>query len=116
MEELFYANKVDFVFVGHQHSYERTEPVHQGNAVCDGPVHITIGDGGNSHGPGSPLIPEVSEWSAFREFSFGYGSLQLKSPDEAIWSWHRNQDNDTVVADLVEYKSALSRCRAEQSS
>lgn len=30
------------------------------------------------------------EWSAFREPSFGHGTLDI-SPNSATWTWHRNQ-------------------------
>lgn len=34
--------------VGHVHAYERTKPVRNYYMDTCGPVHITIGDGGNS--------------------------------------------------------------------
>ncbi|KGN56766.1 purple acid phosphatase 23 [Cucumis sativus] len=32
------------------------------------------------------------EWSAFRESSFGHGTLEVKNSTHALWTWHRNQD------------------------
>ncbi|GAV70705.1 Metallophos domain-containing protein/Metallophos_C domain-containing protein [Cephalotus follicularis] len=47
MEELLYSYGVDIIFSGHVHAYERSNRVY--NYMLDpcGPVHITIGDGGN---------------------------------------------------------------------
>ncbi|KAM1184372.1 hypothetical protein ACFX2I_013765 [Malus domestica] len=45
MEDLLYQASVDVVYAGHVHAYERFD---QAN-IC-GPVHITIGDGGNREG------------------------------------------------------------------
>jgi hypothetical protein len=41
------------------------------------------------------------EWSAYREPSFGYGSLELLSPTEAKWTWRKNQDHAWQAADEV---------------
>lgn len=40
------------------------------------------------------FCPRVQpEWSAYREPSFGYGSLELLSSTEAKWVWRKNQDH-----------------------
>lgn len=46
-ETLLYENGVDLVFNGHVHAYERTFPVYNFTLNECGPVHITVGDGGN---------------------------------------------------------------------
>ncbi|XP_004301530.1 PREDICTED: purple acid phosphatase 23 isoform X2 [Fragaria vesca subsp. vesca] len=35
---------------------------------------------------------EQPEWSAFRESSFGHGTLEVLNSTYALWTWHRNQD------------------------
>ncbi|KAJ0810874.1 putative Acid phosphatase [Helianthus annuus] len=50
MEGLLYKARVDVVLVGHVHAYERFNRVYNHVADNCGPVHITIGDGGNLHG------------------------------------------------------------------
>lgn len=48
------------------------------------------------------FCPRVQpEWSAYREPSFGYGSLELLTPTEAKWTWRKNQDHAWQAADEV---------------
>jgi len=101
VEDLLHTAQVDVVFSGHVHGYERTFGVHKGNVACDGPVYITIGDGGNHEGPACPWLTDVPAWSAFREFSFGHGVFDIQNGTHAVWTWHRNEDNEKTVADRV---------------
>lgn len=105
LEDLLYANKVDFVTAGHVHAYERTHPVYNMTETCDAPVYITIGDGGNHEGPecGWTDGGKGYSWSAKKEFSFGFGILSIPSSTEATWQWHRNQDSEMEVADKMTY-------------
>ncbi|KAF5197484.1 Purple acid phosphatase, partial [Thalictrum thalictroides] len=50
IEDLLYGARVDVVFAGHVHAYERFTNVYDDRADDCGPVHITIGDGGNREG------------------------------------------------------------------
>ncbi|KAL3532076.1 hypothetical protein ACH5RR_005597 [Cinchona calisaya] len=50
MEDMLYQARVDVVFAGHVHAYERFTRVYNEEANKCGPVHITIGDGGNREG------------------------------------------------------------------
>ncbi|KFM27138.1 Purple acid phosphatase 15 [Auxenochlorella protothecoides] len=47
MEPLLFENGVDLVLNGHVHAYERTFPVYNYTLNDCGPVHLTLGDGGN---------------------------------------------------------------------
>ncbi|KAK8450869.1 hypothetical protein SEVIR_6G115900v4 [Setaria viridis] len=47
MEDLLYRHRVDIVFSGHVHAYERMNRVFNYTLDPCGPVYITIGDGGN---------------------------------------------------------------------
>lgn len=47
MEDLLYEYGVDIVFSGHVHAYERSNRVYNYTVDPCGPVHITVGDGGN---------------------------------------------------------------------
>ncbi|KAJ0818362.1 putative phosphoric monoester hydrolase [Helianthus annuus] len=47
LEELLYNAGVDIVFNGHVHAYERSNRVYNYTLDPCGPVHITVGDGGN---------------------------------------------------------------------
>uniref|UniRef100_A0A6V7QXW0 Purple acid phosphatase n=1 Tax=Ananas comosus var. bracteatus TaxID=296719 RepID=A0A6V7QXW0_ANACO len=50
LEPLLYAARVDAVFAGHVHAYERFARVYNNTADPCGAVHVTIGDGGNREG------------------------------------------------------------------
>lgn len=50
LEELLFQNGVDLIFTGHVHSYERSRRVFRGEPNPCGPIHVTIGDGGNREG------------------------------------------------------------------
>ncbi|XP_072965236.1 purple acid phosphatase 15 [Typha angustifolia] len=47
MEEILYSYAVDIIFNGHVHAYERSNRVYNYSLDPCGPVHITVGDGGN---------------------------------------------------------------------
>lgn len=47
----------------------------------------------------------ASEVSVYREPSFGHGRLRVVDESRALWSWHRNNDSDSVVADEVRLQS-----------
>ena len=58
-EPLFLRYRVDFIFQGHVHAYERTHPVYQYQRNTCGPVYVTIGDGGNIEGPYRNYVDDV---------------------------------------------------------
>ncbi|XP_021986545.1 probable purple acid phosphatase 20 isoform X2 [Helianthus annuus] len=101
MEGLLYKARVDVVLAGHVHAYERFNRVYNHVANSCGPVHITIGDGGNLHGLASNYTEPQPTISAFREASFGHGQFEVVNASYAKWSWHRNQDDESVQADSV---------------
>jgi 3',5'-cyclic AMP phosphodiesterase CpdA len=111
VEDLFYEHKVDIVFAGHVHAYDRTKSVYKNQTTCDGPVYVTIGDGGNQEGPYCGW--RHLEWSAFTENSFGYGEFSIMNSSHAQWRFYRNQDSEAVAADSVWLKPASQRCKAQ---
>jgi len=111
MEPLLYESKADFFLVGHLHAYERMTGIYQNQTTCDGPVHLTIGDAGNHEGPACPWWEQtMPAWEEIREYSFGHAVLRLHNDSHAEWSWHRNQDQEDVMADQVWIKRADLRC------
>ncbi|XP_019156107.1 PREDICTED: purple acid phosphatase 1-like isoform X3 [Ipomoea nil] len=111
-EPYFVQYKVDVVFSGHVHSYERSERISNVaynivNAQCtpvsdeSAPVYITIGDGGNSEGLATEMTQPQPSYSAFREASFGHGIFDIKNRTHAYFGWHRNQDGVAVEADSL---------------
>ncbi|KAL3699280.1 hypothetical protein R1sor_017302 [Riccia sorocarpa] len=109
-EPFFVQYKVDIIFAGHVHAYERTYPVSNVNYnIEDGqctpavnvsaPVYVVVGDGGNIEGLSSPSTRPQANYSAFREESFGHGVFEIQNYTHALFSWHRNQDGVQVAAD-----------------
>ncbi|KAG8632386.1 purple acid phosphatase 2 [Manihot esculenta] len=126
-EAWFVEHKVDVVFAGHVHAYERSERVSNiaydiVNGLCtpvsdqSAPVYITIGDGGNLEGLVTEMTEPQPSYSAFREASFGHGTLDIKNRTHAYFSWHRNQDGYAVEADSVLLINRYWRSSLEESS
>ncbi|XP_051130718.1 probable purple acid phosphatase 20 isoform X2 [Andrographis paniculata] len=110
MEDLLYRARVDAIFAGHVHAYERFVRVYRDKADECGPVHITVGDGGNREGLAKRFME--ANISAFREASFGHGQLWVINATHALWTWHRNDDEDDNVAVASDqfWLTKLSRC------
>ena len=108
MEPLLYGAKVDIVFAGHVHAYERSTRVYMRNVDPCGAVHITVGDGGNREGLASRFLFPQPSWSLFREASFGHGELRIANATHAHWSWHRNDNDEPLKTDEV-WISSLSK-------
>uniref|UniRef100_A0A0E0D5B3 Purple acid phosphatase C-terminal domain-containing protein n=1 Tax=Oryza meridionalis TaxID=40149 RepID=A0A0E0D5B3_9ORYZ len=107
MEPLLYDARVDVVFSAHVHAYERFTRIYDNEANSQGPMYITIGDGGNVDGHSDKFIEdhELAHLSEFREMSFGHGRLRIVSETKAIWTWHRNDDQHATVRDFVVLES-----------
>ncbi|XP_062006860.1 purple acid phosphatase 22-like [Rosa rugosa] len=108
MEKLLYKARVDLVYSGHVHAYERFTRVYNNEADPCGPVHVTIGDGGNREGLALMFEDPPSPLSLYREPSFGHGRLKIVNETHAVWGWHRNQDSNFVVKDQVWLQSLSS--------
>ena len=96
---------MDAMFAGHVHAYERSHRVYQGKADACAPTYINIGDGGNREGLASGYLAQP-DWSAYREASFGHGILSILNATHASWTWHRDQDDERVVATAVDNDGA----------
>ncbi|KAH7661239.1 Acid phosphatase protein [Dioscorea alata] len=111
-EPWFVKYKVDVVFAGHVHAYERSHRISNiaynivnGNcrAIADlsAPVYITIGDGGNLEGLATNMTEPQPKYTAFREASFGHAIFSIKNRTHAYFEWHRNDDGVAVIADSM---------------
>jgi hypothetical protein len=101
MEDLFYEYKVNIVFNGHVHHYERTYPVYRNETDIHGPVYITIGDAGNSEGLDNKYYPEP-KWSAFRNgTNYGYGMLTVLDEKKLLWRWYINNGKQIFPMDKL---------------
>lgn len=109
-EPWFVKYKVDVVFAGHVHAYERSERISNVaynivNGMCSpvkdqsAPVYINIGDGGNIEGLATNMTQPQPEYSAYREASFGHAIFDIKNRTHAYYSWHRNEDRVATPAD-----------------
>ncbi|KAJ4731234.1 Purple acid phosphatase [Rhynchospora pubera] len=101
IEPLLHGAGVDVVFAGHVHAYERFTRVYNQKADPCGPVHITIGDGGNIEGLAKNYQSPQPAISLFREASFGHGRFYVVNSTHALWTWHQNDDDVAVIADQV---------------
>ncbi|KAL5060231.1 hypothetical protein RYX36_031835 [Vicia faba] len=101
MEDLLYHARVDVVFAGHVHAYERFTRVYKDKSDNCGPVHITIGDGGNREGLARRYQDPKPDISLFREASFGHGLLEVVNASHALWTWHKNDNDKSVASDSI---------------
>ncbi|XP_012842811.1 PREDICTED: purple acid phosphatase 2-like [Erythranthe guttata] len=115
-EQWFVEYKVDVVFAGHVHAYERSERISNiaydvVNGLCtpvrneSAPVYITIGDGGNQEGLVTEMTEPQPSYSAYREASYGHGIFDIKNRTHAYFGWHRNQDVFAVEADSMWFRN-----------
>eukprot|EP00250_Pteridium_aquilinum_P008868 c18272_g2_i1 orf=32-1561(+) len=109
-ETWFLKYKVDIVFAGHVHAYERSHRFSNvGSNILNGllvpaqdksaPVYITVGDGGNIEGLAGIFRKPQPDYSAFREASYGHARLEIKNSSHAHLHWHRNADGEASIAD-----------------
>ncbi|KAJ6852425.1 purple acid phosphatase 2 [Iris pallida] len=126
-EPWFVKYKVDVVFAGHVHAYERSERVSNVaynivNGLCmplpdpSAPVYITIGDGGNLEGLATNMTEPQPKYSAYREASFGHATFDIKNRTHAYYGWHRNQDGYAVEADTMWFYNRFWNAVDEPSS
>ncbi|GFP97072.1 purple acid phosphatase 22 [Phtheirospermum japonicum] len=116
MEQMLYDARVDVVFAGHVHAYERFTRVYDNKADQCSPVHVTIGDGGNREGLALLFESPCPSTSVYREPSFGHGRLRVFNATHAHWSWHRNNDTDSVVADEIWLESFASSAACKDTN
>ncbi|KAM0017936.1 putative phosphoric monoester hydrolase [Helianthus debilis subsp. tardiflorus] len=111
-ESWFVQYKVDLVFAGHVHAYERSHRISNtrynisnglSSPIPDesAPMYITIGDGGNLEGLASSYNDPQPDYSAFREASYGHSTLEIMNKTHAFYHWNRNDDGKKVKTDSV---------------
>lgn len=87
LEPLMVDYRVNLVFSGHIHAYQRTHPVRHNETDPRGPMHITVGAGGRQcNAPFKTASAE--DWVAVRDATFyGYGMLRIHNDTIAEWDW-----------------------------
>ncbi|EPS64420.1 hypothetical protein M569_10360, partial [Genlisea aurea] len=106
-ESWFCHYKVDVVFAGHVHAYERSYRISHlrssdsSHPVPDksAPVYITVGDGGNQEGLADKFRDPQPDYSAFRESSYGHSTLEIENRTHAFYHWNRNEEGKRVATD-----------------
>lgn len=109
-ESWFCQYKVDVIFAGHVHAYERSYRISNIHYNVTGgssypipdksaPVYITVGDGGNQEGLASRFNDPQPDYSAFREASYGHSTLEIMNKTHAFYHWNRNDDGKKVATD-----------------
>jgi len=85
-------------FTSDVHAYERSHPVSNNKVVPDGQgmVHFNIGDAGAGLYTKWETTPV---WSAFHDATFGHGEIKISNATAATWTWHRNADDEKIIAD-----------------
>ncbi|KAK9715153.1 hypothetical protein RND81_06G146300 [Saponaria officinalis] len=111
-EKWFVHFKVDLVFAGHVHAYERSYRIsntHYNVSTGDpysvpnkaAPVYITVGDGGNQEGLAGSFRDPQPDYSAFREASYGHSTLEIMNRTHAVYTWNRNDDGMKVPVESI---------------
>ena len=78
LEPLFYSYRVNGVFSGHVHAYQRTRNVYKDKVDRLGPMHVIVGEGGKTINTEARSV-QPEEWIAVRdETAYGYGQLILR--------------------------------------
>lgn len=111
IEDTLYKYKVDIVFSGHVHAYERSCQVYKYQCTAGAPTYITIGDGGNAEGLATTWVQPQPSWSIFRQASYGFGALQVINSTHARWAWHQNGDLIPTISDEVMFNRSPSNLR-----
>ena len=101
IEPVLNQYKVDVVFSGHVHAYERSCQVYNYTCTSGAPSYITIGDGGNAEGLATGWVNPQPSWSKYRQASYGFGELIVTNSTHASWAWHQNKDLVPTVTDSV---------------
>ncbi|ETV76710.1 hypothetical protein H257_09185 [Aphanomyces astaci] len=106
LEDIYAANKVDVVFSGHVHGYERSDYVYQNKVNKDvGSVYITTGAGGRGHAHTQVL--NVPSWHVYNNPSEFGASRLIATREKMQVLWHTNTDT-TKAADAVDIYPRLN--------
>jgi acid phosphatase type 7 len=108
IEDTLLQHKVDLVFSGHVHAYERSCAVAHDKCTEGAPSYITIGDGGNAEGLAATWTDPQPAWSLYRQASYGFGELEVTNSTSMSWRWHQNQDLLPEIADQFVFTKSES--------
>jgi hypothetical protein len=94
MEPLFVQYQVNILLSGHSHAYVRTYPMVGTQVSSRGPIHLTIGTGGDSMAGDPSRSNSNLAWVAHRDNTeFGFGQLQIVNATHAYFERVLNNEN-----------------------
>ncbi|CAL5185928.1 unnamed protein product [Lathyrus oleraceus] len=128
MEALLYQYKVDIVFNGHVHAYERMNRVYNYTLDRCGPIYITVGDGGNiekvdvDHADEPGKCPSAGDNTpefggvCHSNFSFGPAKGNFCWNKQPEWSAFRESSFGHGILEVVNSTYALWTWHRNQDS
>ncbi|KAM4115580.1 hypothetical protein ACJW30_04G160300 [Castanea mollissima] len=117
LQKLWQKYKVDIVFFGHNHNYERTCPIYQNQCVntershysgtVNGTINIVVG-GGGSHL--TDFGPVQTSWSLFRDSNYGFGKLTAFNHSSLLFEYKRSSDGKVYDSFTIsrDYRDVLA--------
>jgi len=97
IEDLLYKYQVDIYFCGHVHSYARSYPVYQGQAVKSYvnppyPTYVLVGGAGCDEMSGAQGV-ELSDWCAYQDTTYyATGILTVYNSTTLTWEYIISKD------------------------
>ncbi|CAK9227760.1 unnamed protein product [Sphagnum troendelagicum] len=119
MEDLLYSYRVDIVFSGHVHAYERCNRVYNYTLDACAPLYLTVGDGGNieqidiSHADDVGQCPSptdnIPDYGGICPFNFSSGPAAGKYcwDQQPEWSAFRESSFGHGILEVVNMTHAL---------
>mmetsp|Transcript_18723 Transcript_18723/g.28031 ORF Transcript_18723/g.28031 Transcript_18723/m.28031 type:complete len:741 (+) Transcript_18723:85-2307(+) len=90
MEDLFLKYKVDAVFSGHVHAYERFNRTYKSKYNKDGPYYVTIGDAGNREKLYDVWPVDIETTLYQNGMFYGSGRMTVMNTTHTLWEWEPN--------------------------
>lgn len=110
-EELFFKNRVDIVFAGHVHNYERNGAIYKGMPIpckidvqnhqhnCEAPIHIVSGNAGNDHIYEPITQTPQDSYRSGTGTNYGFGKLYVYNSTHVYWEQYNSETG--AIADFV---------------
>jgi len=95
IEPVLNQYKVDIVFNGHVHAYERVTEMYNW-VITPGKInYMVVGDGGTPEGLATDWNTQPT-WSLYRAAQWGYGALQVVNSTNAFWRMFSDTDGSLM--------------------
>jgi len=100
MEPVLNEYKVDIVFNGHVHAYERIAEMYNFVPTHGKTSYFVVGNGGTPEGLASSWDTQPA-WSLYRQAKWGYGALNVVNSTHAHWWMYDDSDGKIMDQDWV---------------